>query len=189
MHVLPWDLEAKALTGCGFRVFVCAILLKKFLSFFAECSNLSPMSPEPPFIPIFEGINKETLNHLWKQVEKVELPAGTVIVREGEPGNRLYLVGSGFVRVCKRFDQSDEVELAALTEGDFFGEMCILETLPRAATVQAVTETTVFSMSSSVFFNLHEKAPGQYAILVLNIARDLSRRLRALDEAFTALHH
>src|SRR4030095_9035921 len=117
MHVLPWDLEAKALTGCGFRVFVCAILLKKFLSFFAECSNLSPMSPEPPYIPIFEEINKETINHLWKQVEKVELPAGTVIVREGEPGNRLYLVGSGFVRVCKRFDQSDEGELAGPTAG------------------------------------------------------------------------
>ena len=146
------------------------------------------MSPEPPYIPIFEGLNKETLDHFWKQVEKMEVPAGTVIVREGEPGNRLFLIGSGFVRVCKRFDRPDEVELAALTEGDFFGEMCILETLPRAATVQSVTETTLYSMSSGVFYNLQEKDPAQHAILLLNIARDLSRRLRALDEAFAALH-
>ena len=146
------------------------------------------MSPQSPYIPIFEGLDKETLDHLWKQVEQMDVPAGTVIVREGEPGNRLFLIGSGFVRVCKRFDQPDEVELAALTEGDFFGEMCILETLPRAATVQSVTESTLYGMSSSAFFNLQEKKPAQYAILLLNIARDLSRRLRALDEAFTALH-
>ncbi|PYI82682.1 MAG: cyclic nucleotide-binding protein [Verrucomicrobia bacterium] len=146
------------------------------------------MSPQPPFIPIFEGLDKEILDYLWKQVEKMEVPAGTVIVREGEPGNRLFLMGSGFVRVCKRFDQPDEVELAGLTEGDFFGEMCILETLPRAATVQAVTEATLYSMSSALFFNLQENYPAQYTILVLNIARDLSRRLRALDERFTALH-
>ena len=147
------------------------------------------MSPQPPYIPIFDGLDKETLDHLWNQVEKMEIPAGTVVVREGEPGNRLFLIGSGFVRVCKRFDQPDEVELAALTEGDFFGEMCVLETLPRAATVQAVTESTLYSMPSSVVFNLSQKNPAQYAILLLNLARDLSRRLRALDEAFAALHH
>jgi CRP/FNR family transcriptional regulator, cyclic AMP receptor protein len=147
------------------------------------------MSPQPPYIPIFEGLDKETLNYLWEQVEKTDVPAGTVVVREGEPGNRLYLIAAGFVRVCKRFDQPDEVELAGLTEGDFFGEMCVLETLPRAATVQAVTEVVLYSLSSAFFSNLQSKNPAQYSILLLNIARDLSRRLRALDEAFTALHH
>ena len=147
------------------------------------------MSPQPPYIPIFEGLDKETLDYLWNHVEKTDVPAGTVVVREGEPGNRLYLIAAGFVRVCKRFDQPDEVELAGLTEGDFFGEMCVLETLPRAATVQAVTEVVLYNLSSAFFSDLQTKNPAQYSILLLNIARDLSRRLRALDEAFTALHH
>ncbi|HYV28579.1 MAG TPA: cyclic nucleotide-binding domain-containing protein [Candidatus Eisenbacteria bacterium] len=146
------------------------------------------MPPKPLYIPIFTGLSEETLKHLWQQVEPVDVSAGTVIVREGELGSRLYLIGSGFMRVCKNFDKPNEVELAALTEGDFFGEMCILETMPRAATVQAVTDSTLYSMSSMAFYEMYEKMPGQYSILLLNIARDLSRRLRRLDEVFAAQH-
>ncbi|MBI3875106.1 MAG: cyclic nucleotide-binding protein, partial [Verrucomicrobia bacterium] len=65
---------------------------------------------------------------------------------------------------------------------------CILETLPRVATVQAVTETHLLWMSSLAFLHLYERLPAQYGLLVLNIARDLSRRLRRLDERFAAKH-
>ena len=78
--------------------------------------------------------------------------------------------------------------LARLKAGDFFGEMCILETLPRVATVQAVAETRLFSISSLTFLKLYDAMPAQYGLLLLNLARDLSRRLRRLDEAFAARH-
>jgi CRP-like cAMP-binding protein len=118
----------------------------------------------------------------------VTVPADGVIVREGEPGNQLFLIVSGSVRVCKRFGQPDQVELAQLNTGDFFGEMCILETLPRAATVQSVSQTTLSALPSLAFYDLFRANPEQYSILILNIARDVSRRLRRLDEIFAALH-
>lgn len=139
-------------------------------------------------VPILAGLDEAALNLLWERAIEGKAPAGSVIVREGEVGNRFFLVGGGSVRVCKHFGQPGEVELARLSTGNFFGEMCILETLPRAATVQAVADTTLYSLTSLAFYHLYQARPGQYSILILNIARDLSRRLRHLDEVSAARH-
>ena len=139
-------------------------------------------------VPIFAGLNETALNLLWERAKEIKASTGDVIVREGETGNRLFIVGEGLVKVCKNFGQPDEIELAKLAPGNFFGEMCILETLPRSATVQAVIDTTLYSLTSLAFYHLYETMPAQHSILVLNIARDVSRRLRHLDEVFAARH-
>ena len=139
-------------------------------------------------VPIFAGLTEETLKNLSNRATQTVIAGGTMIVKEGEMGNRFYLISSGSVRVIKSSGGTDAVELATLRKGQFFGEMCILETLPRVATVEALEETTLFSLSSMAFYNLYETAPKEYCILVLNIARDLSRRIRHLDEQFAARH-
>lgn len=138
-------------------------------------------------VPIFTGLEVDALELLLAHARQQEHPAEGLIVREGEPGNSLFLIGNGRVRVCKNFAQPDEVELITMGPKDFFGEMCILETLPRAATVQAITPSTLFALSSGAFHHLYKVMPAQYSILLLNIARDLSRRLRRLDEMFAAV--
>jgi len=100
----------------------------------------------------------------------------------------MYLIEAGAVRIIKNYNTTDAVVLAVLGPGEFFGEMCILETLPRSATGQALGQATVVSVASSAFYHLYQNMPGQYSILILNIARDLSRRLRHLDEVFAARH-
>jgi CRP-like cAMP-binding protein len=139
-------------------------------------------------ITVFAGLDDSALSLLMARARPTTVPAEGVILREGEPGNHLYLIVSGSVRICKRYGQTNEVELARLNPGDIFGEMCILETLPRAATVQAVSATTLCALSSLAFYDLFRAYPEQYGILILNIARDVSRRLRRLDELFAAQH-
>jgi CRP-like cAMP-binding protein len=139
-------------------------------------------------VPILAGLSEAALALLWEHAVESKAAAASVIVREGEPGNRFFLVGEGSLRVCKYFGQPNEVELARLGTGDFFGEMCILETLPRAATVQAVADTTLYGLTSLAFYHLYQAMPAQHSILAVNIARDLSRRLRHLDEVFAARH-
>jgi len=131
-------------------------------------------------VPIFAGLDTAALDLLWGSATETKAPAGTVIVREGEAGNRFFLVGDGAVRVCRHFGTPNELELGRIKPGDFFGEMCILETLPRSATVQALDDTTLYSLTSLVFYRLYQAMPAQHSILILNIARDLSRRLRHL---------
>ena len=146
------------------------------------------MHPLLKGVPIFAGLDEEALSTLLNRASQLTIAAGQVVVREGETGNRFFLIGSGSVIVCKRFETSEQITLAKLGAGEFFGEMCILETLPRAATVIAVPETQLFSIPSIAFYHLYQSFPAQYSIMILNIARDLSRRLRRLDESFAAKH-
>src|SRR5258708_31485395 len=102
-------------------------------------------------VPIFAGLDEAALDLLWERATESRAPTGSVIVREGELGNRLYVVGHGMVRVCKQLGQANEIELARFGPNDFFGEMCILETLPRCASVQTVVDSTLYSLTSLTF--------------------------------------
>jgi CRP-like cAMP-binding protein len=121
-----------------------------------------------------------------EKAREMTVPAGEVIAREGETNDSMFLIETGEVSIIKRFGAANPVTLATLGPGECFGEMCILETQPRSATAQAVGQATVVSVATAAFFQLYQKAPEQYCIVLLNLARDLSRRLRRLGEAYAA---
>ena len=110
----------------------------------------------------------------------------TWIVREGEEGHAFYLIVEGDVEVLKHAGCSHEVRLATLHQGDVFGEMCILCTMPRAASIRTLDEAKIIEIKAATLHHLYQKMPDQYAIVILNIARDLARRLSQLDEAYAA---
>ena len=139
-------------------------------------------------VPIFAGLDDKALDIFLNHAKKMDFAQGDLIEKEGETNHCMYIIAAGEVNIIKNFNAPNAVTLAKLGAGDFFGEMCILETLPRSATGQAATAATVISISSGAFYHLYEKRPDQHSILILNIARDLSRRLRRIDEAFAARH-
>jgi CRP/FNR family cyclic AMP-dependent transcriptional regulator len=139
-------------------------------------------------VPIFAGLDDKALAIFLEHAERISVPKDALITREGEVNHFMYLIEAGEVSIIKNFNTPDPVALAVLGPGQFFGEMCILETLPRVATGKATRETTVVSVASTAFYHLYEKMPRQHSILILNLARDLSRRLRHLDEIFAAKH-
>ena len=137
-------------------------------------------------VPIFAGLSAEALAFLTAKAKNSTAADGEIVVREGETGNRMFIIRSGAVQVLKSGRDHSEREIARLQTGDFFGEMCILETLPRAATIRALAPAEFDSLSSIAFYELFKTMPDQYSVLVLNIARDLSRRLRRLDGIYAA---
>lgn len=139
-------------------------------------------------VPIFAGLDQAALDLFLQQAEKLSFAPGDVVAREGENNHSMYLIGKGSVRIVKHFGQRNQTELAILHQKDFFGEMCILEPAPRAATAQTIEPSVIFRVASSAFHRLYKEMPSQYGILILNISRDLSRRLRHLDEVFAARH-
>ena len=139
-------------------------------------------------VPIFAGLELPALELLLEHAVRLDYAADEVVVREGDASNLLFLIGSGFVRVVKNFGEPNQLELTTLGAKDFFGEMCIIDTLPRMATVVTGEPSTLFSISTAAFHRLYHQLPAQHSILILNIARDLARRLRRLDEVFAASH-
>jgi len=140
-------------------------------------------------IPIFAGLTHGALGEIASAIQEAVFHKDDIIVREGEPGNRMFIIGEGSVEVVKHLGRPHETVLAVLLPKDFLGEMSIIDTVARSASVRAVEETTLFALSGIDLYRLFQKHPDQYAIVILNIARDISRRLRLLDERFAAISH
>jgi CRP/FNR family cyclic AMP-dependent transcriptional regulator len=140
-------------------------------------------------IPIFAGLSAAALKEIANAVKEAAFRSGDIIVREGEPGNRMFIIGSGSVEIVKYLDQPRETVLAVLRPRDFLGEMSIIDCIARSASVRAVEETSLFALKGIDLYHLFQDRPDQYAIIILNIARDISRRLRAIDEKFAAISH
>jgi CRP-like cAMP-binding protein len=134
--------------------------------------------------PFLVGLNTEAFAILGEKGDVQDFSPGDLIVREGEAGHSLFIIVDGDVEIVKNLGAPHCVVLTQLHPGNFFGEMCVVDPVPRAATVRARGTVRVIEITSGTLHHLFKKMPDQYAIMILNIARDMARRLRSLDEAF-----
>jgi CRP-like cAMP-binding protein len=93
----------------------------------------------------------------------------------------MFVVVSGEVEVLKRSKRNIEARVAVLGPGDWFGEMSIVDIQPRSATVRALAPSRLLRVSSADLDALYRHDLRSYAIVILNLARELSRRLRVAD--------
>ena len=131
------------------------------------------------------GLDDEAIRYLSDLAREEHFPAGAVIIGEGEPGNRMFFISAGHVAVVKGHGTAQAINLARLKPGEFFGEMSLVESVARSASVVAEDQVTVCTLKGMDFHRLYQHRPNQYGIVMLNLARDLSRRLRSLDERFS----
>jgi SulP family sulfate permease len=126
-------------------------------------------------ISVFRGLSPEQLQIVQNCVQPVLFRRGEIIFQEGEVGDGIYFILSGYVSV---FTGSRDHRLATFAEGMFFGEMSILEDKPRSATVRAETDTRLLFISKNNFQQLTESDPSIIAHILQRLSRDLSHRLR-----------
>src|SRR5262249_2306151 len=110
-------------------------------------------------VPIFAGLNAEALELLLGHTTEQKHHEGGVSVGEGGKSNSMFVIASGSVKVCKNFGTPEEVTLATLGPKDFFGEMCIVDTLPRCATIQANEPCDIVGISAMAFYKLYKTMP------------------------------
>ena len=121
-----------------------------------------------------------------KEGAVLDFAPGAWIVREGAEGHAFFILVEGDVEVVKYADTPRAVTLATLHSGCMFGEMCILGPMPRAASIRALTQVKAIEIKAATLHHLYQSLPDQYAIVLLNLARDMARQLCRLDEAYAA---
>lgn len=125
-------------------------------------------------IGLFAGLDRVSLSKLAAHLDSIELPSGSVLVCEGDPGDAFYLVADGSFGVFRRIDAGfGEARIRTLGPGDPLGEMALLTNSPRTATVRADTNGEVLRLERARFLSL----VGQEPSVALAIAATLSRRL------------
>src|SRR5215813_13769222 len=95
-------------------------------------------------IALFGGLQDRTLACIDAMLGQAEFVAGAVVCTEGEQGRSMYVVRSGEVEVRRSNERGNSVPLVRLGQGEFFGEMTLVEIQPRSATVVAIEPTTVY---------------------------------------------
>lgn len=123
--------------------------------------------------PLFSGVSQEDLAAIGERALEVDFPADHVIARQGEIGTGLFVIIEGTVRVVR-----DGEELARIGAGDFFGEMSVIDGLPRVAQVVSTGPVRCLALASWEF----ERLVIDHPTIGLAILRGLSARLRAKTE-------
>lgn len=133
---------------------------------------------------LFGGLSDEQMSRIVPLLQRERFAAGTEIVKEDEDGDRLYFICDGRVEVLKKVNTTAGIrqeQLAILDVGDSFGEMELIDVQHRSATVKALVEVEVLSLSNAHLFQLYEKDLPTFTMIIMNMAREISRRLRKTD--------
>ena len=133
-------------------------------------------------LALFGGLPDEGLRIFSEMVEVERFADGAVIFREGEEAREIYLVAEGTVGVYKAAPDGERL-LVELGAGEFFGEMSFLDMQPRAGTVKAEGDVVLWRWPYAALRDVYRQDLKTYTLLVMNCAREVSRRLRRADEA------
>ncbi|MFQ3620837.1 MAG: HD domain-containing phosphohydrolase [Spirochaetales bacterium] len=124
--------------------------------------------------PYFSNLPKEEYLRVVQYAKRRNYLPGDTIVREKTLTDTFCIIEEGKVEVTKKFSDGEEMTIALLEEGDFFGEMALLDQGPRSASVRALTETVIQELSRENFETLLLEHP----TLAYGIMRELGTRLR-----------
>jgi len=119
--------------------------------------------------PLFKGLSRKDLTALARVSEDLEVESGTVLCREGEIGQEFFVIVDGKVKVTRKGRR-----VAIRGDGDFVGEIALLEEIPRTATVTADTPVRLFVLTRKDFRHLLDENPGVERKVLLALARRLA---------------
>jgi K+-sensing histidine kinase KdpD len=131
---------------------------------------------------LFSSVDARALSPILPKLTAYQYKPGAVIFDESTKGRYLYMLVKGTIRIKKYTKYGIESLLAVLHEGDFFGELSIIDGLPRSARAQAIETSTIVLFGASEFRALIKESDA----FTFNLLKNLAIRLRTLDQAFVS---
>ncbi|MBI3995911.1 MAG: Crp/Fnr family transcriptional regulator [Nitrospirae bacterium] len=131
-----------------------------------------------PQIPLFADLEPAEIDLLYRLVKTRVYSKGAMILQEDDPGDALFMIVSGRAKVVHLSEDGREIILDILGQGDFFGEMALLDQEPRSANVTAIEPSELLVLERSAFLGQVVREPK----IAIKMLIELSRRLRRADE-------
>jgi CRP-like cAMP-binding protein len=132
-------------------------------------------------VPIFGGLEDHSLQRIGAILQERTFQAGTTLFSEGELGREMYVLRQGQIEIQRESTDGQAMPIVRLGPGETFGEMTLVELQPRSATVIATEAVKALSLTNLDLYNLYRDDNYAYVIVLQNICRMLSRRLRKAD--------
>ena len=137
-------------------------------------------------MPIFGGIRPDILQFLLTLCPIVAVPPNEFFFREHDQGDAMFVLEMGKADVLKAA-HGREFLLQTLKQGDCFGEMALMDHWPRSAAVRAVEACSAIRISAANLYEVYARDLKQFALIQMNMGREVCRRLRSADDQLFAL--
>ncbi len=132
-------------------------------------------------VAVFAAMGPESLARVAELARRIDVAGQTVIFGEGEPAREMVVVLDGELEVRKRGRDGGDARIATLKPGDVAGEMALIDIQPRSAAVMSLGPASMVVLTHADLAQLHRIDPEAFTMLIMNIAREISRRLRRVD--------
>ena len=138
-------------------------------------------------VPAFVELSLREIKEVAQIVHKREYAAGEPVFYQGDPGLGMYIIQEGRVSISIQDADGNEKDLAVLSEGDFFGEVALLDESPRSATAVCKTDCLLIGFFRPDLFEIIEKNTVLGVKIVLKLAEIVAQRLRMTDQEISNL--
>lgn len=129
-------------------------------------------------VPLFCQMRKTDLVKIAGGIKLQNYPQHEIILKESDPGDLFFIIKKGRVKIYRNMKDGREVVLAYLRDGDFFGEIALLDNLERTANAQAISAAELIVIQRKKFLNVLHKYPSS----AFGLLRELSKRIRSVDQ-------
>ncbi|MEH6823483.1 MAG: cyclic nucleotide-binding domain-containing protein [Motiliproteus sp.] len=130
---------------------------------------------------LFGGVSDEQIPILVAHLNQEQYPPGAYLFHQEDAADRLFLITQGSVEVLSQTGAAEPVRLAVRGIGESIGEMALIDVQNRSASVRTLEPVVVLSLSHASLEQIYQAEPGLFTQIILNIAREISRRLRSMD--------
>ena len=138
-------------------------------------------------LPVFGSLNTGELVQIERVLHERQYGPGEVIFNEGEPGAGLYIIKKGEISIRKKIEGGDTIQLAVIPERSFFGELALLDEMPRSASAHAMVQSTLYGFSKPDLEHLLERNQRLGIKIIMNLSKLVSRRLVKANENIEAV--
>jgi CRP-like cAMP-binding protein len=126
---------------------------------------------------LFGGLLEEQIQAIMPLMQEEKYSPDAFIITEGNPNDKIFFIIEGQVSVSK-----GDLLLSRFGEGEAFGEMEVLDVMPAIASIKAISQVTVMSITHKALHEIYKMDVKVFSLIIMNLARDLCRRLRKTDE-------